>query len=433
MIQAADGVKTTIVPIFEAVAPAGGPLTRDASELLIGEFSQRLNDETDSVDALILVLSGCTLNDEGISIDDAILRVARTQLRPGCPIVAIWSNLANLSAGMVAQTDASVSYDLRGAEDAKSAGLRAFDLIRRMVLQEIDPQSEFRTLPLLLPPGAWRADREPLRPIQELAGEFEALDRVLGVSICSGFPYADHTHAGVSLVVTTNADPELASSLATRLRTAIWTNRDAFFAAPANVETAVHEAMPATAHPVVIADAGDDPALGAASEGTGMLWALIDLGAQNAAFATIVDPAAVESAIRAGAGSTITLDLGGKFDRSAGYPINVTGRVRRILDASEAGLGRVVRLDVEGRHSGSVEVIVSERPQEPSRAMFEALGIDLAAKQIVAVKSSWRVRENFGNLAASILETTTPGITTPVLAFFDYQRIPRPIYPLDAL
>lgn len=65
--------------------------------------------------------------------------------------------------------------------------------------------------------------------------------------------------------------------------------------------------------------------------------------------------------------------------------------------------------------------------------MFEALGIDLAAKQIVAVKSSWRVRENFGNLAASILETTTPGVTTPVLAFFDYQRIPRPIYPLDAL
>jgi microcystin degradation protein MlrC len=43
------------------------------------------------------------------------------------------------------------------------------------------------------------------------------------------------------------------------------------------------------------------------------------------------------------------------------------------------------------------------------------------------------VRETFSRVASRVIETTTPGITTPVLSFFDYQRIPRPIYPLDAV
>jgi len=65
--------------------------------------------------------------------------------------------------------------------------------------------------------------------------------------------------------------------------------------------------------------------------------------------------------------------------------------------------------------------------------MFQALGIDLARKKIIGVKSSWRYRVEFDGLADHTLATTTPGITTPVLAYFEFQQIPRPIYPLDPL
>jgi len=433
MSQAADDAQSTIVPIIEAVAPAGGPLTREAAVSLLSEFSDRLRVHAATVDALIVVLSGCIFDEDGNSVDEAILRAAREALTSERPIAAVWSNLANFGEEMVDLTDLSLSYDLRDTEGAEQVGFKVIDLIQRLRPQEIKIQREFRTLPLLLPPGAWRNDREPFRTVSALASEFESQPGVRDVSITTGFPFADHAGNSLSLVVAADAELDLASSLATRLRTAIWTNRDAFFTEPTNIETAVHEAMQSTMHPVIIADAGDDPVLGAPSEGTGMLWALIDLGAQNAALAAIVDPNAVELAIAAGVASKITFDLGGKSDHSAGYPIEVTASVRRILDASDAGRGRAVRLEVKGRHGGSVDVIICEQPVEPTPELFEALGIDLATKQIVAVKSAWRVHETFSSVAARIVETTTPGITTPVLSFFDFQRIPRPIYPLDAL
>jgi microcystin degradation protein MlrC len=433
MNQAAGDAKSTIVPIIEAVAPAGGPLAREARDSLLSEFSQRLQEHATKVDALILVLSGCMTDEGGDSVDTAVLREARASLSPEQPIVAVWSSLANLSEETIEPCDLCLSYDLRDPEDAGRVGRKAIDLVHRLSHSGSRPRRALRKLPLLLPPGMWRPDTEPVRTIQALAHDFEAQAGVLDVSIIAGFPFIDHPDAGLSLVVTADAELELATGLATRLRTAVWTNRDTFFTEPVNVEMAVHEAMQSTDGPIIIMDAGDDPALGAASEGTGLLWALIDLGARNAALAAIVDPEAVATAIAAGVGSTLTFDLGGKFDRSAGYPVAVTAGVRRIIGASGAGFGRAVRLDVEGRHGGSVEVVVCDQPVEPTPVLFEALGIDLATKQIVAVKSSWRVRETFSRVASRVIETTTPGITTPVLSFFDYQRIPRPIYPLDAV
>lgn len=431
MNQAANEAQSTIVPIIEATAPAGGPLSREARDSLLSEFSRQLQEHAATTDTLILVLSGCMVDEEGNSIDRAVLRAARETLAPEHPIVAVWSNLANLSETMIEQTDLNLCYDLRDANEAGRIGYKAIDLVQRMNREEIHLQRAFRKLPLLLPPGNWNRDREPLRTIQALARDFEAQAGVHDVSIFAGFPFADHSGSGLSLVVSADAEFDLSQSLATRIRTAIWTNRDAFFAEPVNIEMAVHEAMQSTDHPVIITDAGDDPALGAPSEGTGLLWALVDLGARNVAMAAIVDPAAVETSIAAGAGHTLTFELGGKVDRSAGYPVEVTASVRRIIGAQNEGFGRAVRLDVEGRHGGSVEVVVCEQPYAPTPEMFEAVGIDLAAKQIVGVKSSWRVRETFGRVSPRVIETTTPGITTPVLAFFEYQRVPRPIYPLD--
>ncbi|HVX31359.1 MAG TPA: M81 family metallopeptidase [Nitrolancea sp.] len=431
MIHAAGEHQTTLVPIIEAVAPSGGPSTREAADSLQRDFAERLATEAAQVDALILVLSGCMLDQDGNSIDGALLRAARSHFSN--PIVVIWSQFANLSEELLEQADLSLSYDLRDVELARRAGRQAVDLAQRLARLELRPTRAFRKLPFLLPPNAWEAAQEPRRTVEALANEFEAETGVCDVSICTGFPFADDPATGLSLVVSVDDDQELAERLATRVRTAIWTARDAFFDEPINIETAVHEAMQATERPVVITDAGDDPELGASSEGTGMLWALIDLGAQDAALASIVDPFAVEEAIAAGVGKRISIAVGGKTDRSAGYPIDVTAHVRRVVDEAVAGSGRTVRLNVEGRHGGRVDVIVCEQPAEPTPEMLFALGIDLTRTPIIALKSAWRIDETFRDIAARIIKTTTPGSTTPVLAFFDYQRVPRPIYPLDAL
>ena len=224
------------------------------------------------------------------------------------------------------------------------------------------------------------------------------------------------------------------------MRSAIWDLREQFVYEPLNVETVIHEAM-LNDGAVTILDAGDDPAAGASGEGTGLLWALIDLGAPDATLGVVVDPQAVERSIRAGIGSTVTLDIGGAIDRRAGYPISVSARIRRVSDgrlAPEGGcpveLGRTAVLDVEGRHGGRIDVIVSERaPHVIEPELFAALGVDLSSKRIIAVKSSGQTRSLFEAITSRVLETSTPGITTPVLTYLEFSRALRPIFPLDAM
>ena len=272
MIHAASDHQSTIVPILEAVAPAGGPASTAARDALLNEFTQQVREHATSVDALILVLSGCMLDEEGNSIDAELLKTARDVLTTERPLVTVWSNLANLDEAMIELTDLSLGYDLRDIAGASAIGQKAIDLIHRLSRGEIRPARAFRRLPLLLPPGVWRDTCEPCQTIQALAHDFELQPGVYDVSIFPGFPFADDARSGLSLVVSADSEVDLAENLATRLRTAIWTNRDAIFTGFVNIETVVHEAMRTEEHPVIILDAGDDPALGAPSEGTGMLW-----------------------------------------------------------------------------------------------------------------------------------------------------------------
>ncbi|MGA7671015.1 MAG: MlrC C-terminal domain-containing protein, partial [Nitrolancea sp.] len=200
-----------------------------------------------------------------------------------------------------------------------------------------------------------------------------------------------------------------------------------------------HDAMLSESAPVTIADVGDDPTFGAAGDGTGLLWALIDLGAQNAALGVIVDTAAVADAVHSGVGSELKIDVGGTVDRRAGYPINVTARVRRIADGCVESadrcvqnVGRAVLLDVQGRHGGRIDVILTERPPvSVETGLFRALGVDLTNKKIIGVKRTTSLRDVPTASGSQVLVTSTPGITTPLLHYFNWEHVSRPMHPLD--
>ena len=52
---------------------------------------------------------------------------------------------------------------------------------------------------------------------------------------------------------------------------------------------------------------------------------------------------------------------------------------------------------------------------------------------VVALKSQQHFRGGFKDLAGTIIRTDTPGFTTSNLSNLPFQRIQRPIWPLDAL
>ncbi|PLC53199.1 hypothetical protein CR155_12990 [Pollutimonas nitritireducens] len=147
--------------------------------------------------------------------------------------------------------------------------------------------------------------------------------------------------------------------------------------------------------------------------------------------------------IEAGVGTQCTIDLGGKTDMPAvnlpGKPLRVTGTVVNITDGRytvtgpmftgmQLSLGRTVVLD-----AGGVLILVSEKPQEPfDVGIFMHAGIDPAAKKFILIKSKQHFLAGFGTLAKHIAMVAGPGVCGSDFSQFNYTKLERPIYPLDA-
>jgi microcystin degradation protein MlrC len=78
-------------------------------------------------------------------------------------------------------------------------------------------------------------------------------------------------------------------------------------------------------------------------------------------------------------------------------------------------------------------VVISHRVQCADPIFFEMMGLDIARARCVAVKSRGHFRGGFDEFfgPAQIVEVDLPGLTSPMLNRFDWQRLPRPIIPLD--
>src|SRR4029077_20798897 len=105
----------------------------------------------------------------------------------------------------------------------------------------------------------------------------------------------------------------------------------------------------------------------------------------------LVDPQAAVTLKSAGVGATVTLSIGGKFDRRNSKPVRVTGRVRLISDGRwtarargyntgiETCMGTTVVFEV-----GMVRILIATRSaMTVDPELFRSHGIDPAYCKIV--------------------------------------------------
>src|ERR1700709_1832164 len=64
---------------------------------------------------------------------------------------------------------------------------------------------------------------------------------------------------------------------------------------------------------------------------------------------------------------------------------------------------------------------------------FEMFGIDIASARVGVLKSPRHLRASFDEFFADeqIVSVDAPGLTSPMLARFDFKKLPRPVVPLD--
>ncbi len=439
-IHGARGAGVELVPTVAAGAVPAGPVTRCAFETLLGQLLEGI-EAAGEFDGILLALHGAMVTDDHEDGEGVILQAVRDEVGPEIPIITTLDLHGNVTDMMIDCATAFFGYDTNPHVDGGERGVQALDAMRRVVEEGLSPVMA-RTQPPLMPhPLRVRTDTGPLVRLFERAREWESRPGVVNVSVFGGWPHVDVRDAGISFVAVTAADPVLAREIVDDMHDAAMSRLGEFLPRDlVGVDEAVARAVRAAAGPVILAEIGDSPAGGSSGDGTYTLRALLE-AAVDSAVILIKDPEAVDRAAREGVRGRISMEVGGKTDEFHGSPVMIEGTVRALTDGIYANRGPMstgVVVDVGRtavvRVGPDFDVVLTERRVSPTDPeVFRQAGVEPSLKKIVVLKSGGHFRAAYTDMAAEIIDVNTPGVTAADLSSFEYQRVRRPVFPLDEL
>lgn len=412
------------VPLFRARAMPGGPVDADAYAGFRQAFLHQLRQEG-PWDGIYLDMHGALYVQGMEDAEGDWMDGVREVVGPDCLVSASYDLHGNVSRRVVECLDLLTAYRTAPHIDGLETRQRACDLLVRCLRRSIRPHLAFVPLPLLLTGEQTATTTEPGASLYgRIPADIEHAG-LIDASILVGYAWADEPRSGGS-VVALGTEPSATRQAAADLAQAFWDARHDFgFAVPTgSVDECIAMALDATSRPAYISDAGDNVTGGGVGDVPYVLERLLAYQVQGAAYASIADAAAVACCAEAGVGARVRLSLGGKLDPLHGTPLDVEGEVLALARPEPGNLQAAVQV-------GGVAVIVTaQRTAFTTVAQFEALGIDPRAEEIVAVKLGYLFPE-LQRVARTSVLALSPGAIDPLVERLPYERVRRPIYPLD--
>lgn len=403
-----------LIPLVWAHGAAGGTVTDDAFERVVGELCGRLAAAM-PVDALYLDLHGAMVSEAFEDAEGELLRRCRA-IVGDAPIVLSLDYHANLSPEMASLADAHLIFLTYPHVDRAETGKRSADVLRELLRRGRPAGRAFRKLPFLIPATSQATIVEPSASV---VARTRVLDgEVVALSYAAGFPASDLYWCGPSIVChawTQAAADEAADEFLRYVEGLEGHFSSAVLPVPEAIAQAEALAQ-AASRPILIADVHDNPGGGGSGDSTGVLTGLIEAGARDALIGIFCDAEAAAEAHRAGTGGTVTLALGGKSGPAEVRPFDGTFEVVslasgkfRTTGAVSGGLnvdiGPMAVLRIDG-----VEILVSsKRMQAFDRAPFEHCGLTLARYRFIILKSTVHFRAEFEPLADGVVLAGAPG------------------------
>lgn len=391
-------------------------------------------------DGILLDLHGAMVTERFEDGEGELLRRIRA-VDAHTPIGVAYDMHANVYDDMVALAQVVAGYQTYPHVDMYETGVRAGKPLLRLIAGEVLPTSAWARLPMI--PHVMRQSSldEPNRSLQARARQMEQAG-ALTASVFTGFPHADIENAGMSVVVVTDGQPELARQYRDELLRLAWDSRAQWVYPVEPLAQSVARAKAMTNFPVVLLDHYDNTASGGTMDTTAVLAEVLKQGLRQVAFFAIYDPQAVQQAIAAGVGQRVSLSVGGKLPMPLmphrSEPLQLEGTVKVISagkytakgpmsQGARQDMGAAVVID-----TGHVEVALISRHVEPFDVnALISLGIDPTQKQFVVLKSRVHWRAGMGHLAQAVVECAGAGACTSDYSELQFKRLRRPIYPLD--
>ncbi len=425
-----------LIPTVFASATPSGTITAEAFDTLLNDIIEGIR-KAGEIDGVALHLHGAGVSENHNDIEGHVLSEVRKVIGDK-PLVSTFDLHANNTRRMVESADVLIGYDTYPHVDGYERGLEAVDIMARLFDGSLKPTKAFRQPPMMPALQVQFTGRYPMSRLIEETHRMEEMEGVETITVAAGFPWSDFEDVGLSFIVTTNGDQELADRLADELSDLAWGMRRDFLVKPTPVREALRKVKASVGGPFILADIGDNPGGGAPEDGTVVLRAVMEEGLEGGVFAVMWDPEAVDKASAAGLGNEVTVDLGGRTDEMHGTPLRVSGTVKTLSDGkwivkgpmgtgSEADMGATAVLQV----GGNEVIVTSKRLQPTDLELYRSLGIEPTDRRFIVVKSSVHYRAAHEPIAEEVIELDTPGLTSPRLAGFGFKNLRRPIFPLD--
>jgi microcystin degradation protein MlrC len=444
-IQSSKKHDFELIPLLFAATDPAGTISAEVFNTLGGEALEMLRDQG-PFDGVLLNQMGAAVSEEYPDMDGELARRVREIVGLNVPVAMTLDLHANVSQQMADETDALVIYKTNPHTDAVPRAHDACDLVVRMATENWRPAKWLEQPPMVV--GIFQHDTRdmPMRAVMDDLESVLAQPGIVGGSIGEGYPWSDVHENGLACYVLHEDSLDEAKKAARWIAGRAWVNREALYSpiGPLPAESVEYAMKAASAKgddsgPIVLLDVGDNIGAGSSGDSTFLLAEAVKRGAKSW-LQTIRDPEAIAECLKAGIGTTVTVEVGGKTDSLHGDPVRLTGHISRMSDGrfEDTGVvhagwryfdaGTTVVLETE---EGPTVVLVTSRVGNMSREQFYSLGYHPDDFDIVVAKGVVSPRPAYQPIASEMITVNSPGATSADMSTFDYNHVRKSLYPLD--
>ena len=409
-------------PLWPKTGTGSGWVTRDAYETFVGKMIAEIKADK-PFDGVYLCVHGA-MAVRGVSRPEAELaRRVRDAVGPKALIAATFDLHGNQDDEFLRHADLAFAVKYFPHYDSYLQGERAARTLLRAIRGDYKPAHVTLKVPIISPTVVQWTGASPWSDLVQRALVWEAREPDVYVNVFFGFPFADVPEVGMTVQVLTNGNSELAAKISRDMAAAAWRQREALLNSTRvhTIPEGVALAKAAVARgetPVVLADHSDR-----SGYATWLLKEIIAQDLSNTLIATIADANATARLKAAGAkaGDAVDIAIGGLADQSAGEPVRIQGTILNVAE----GYGQVWATIKFGRDN--VLILSSYLVQVVEPFSLKALGLDIAAFQVMAIKSRVHFRRGFhdNGFAKTVLlvEPTEPFLGTVRLDKLPYENV----------